>query len=609
MEAQVKLIKDTYRRAGLDISETGYVEAHMTGTSTGDLIEAEALAKTFGQSRPVDDPIIVGSVKTNIGHAEPVSGLAAIIKTSFALRDGVIPQNMNYQIPNKNIPLEEWHLRVPTALTPWPSNKPFRASLNNFGYGGSNAHIILERAPEKIIRANTSPDEQRNFIFLLSAKDTVAAKTMVNDFASHVRKSIDTGLPVSMQDLAYTCASRRSLLPWVVAVSARNLAGLCDQWESPVTKAVNSARKPVKRLGFVFNGQGAQWFAMARELISAYPLFNKQIHKADQILKEYGAEWSLYEVLMQSEKSTRINEVDISQPSTVAIQLCLVDLLKAWSIVPAAVTSHSSGEIAAAYTVRALTFKEALGVIFYRGQLAKELEQDSSFRGGMAAVGLGPADVKKYITNTETASHVVIACVNSPDSVTLSGELEALDAVVAQLDKDGIFARKLKVPLAYHSHQMLKISKQYTAFLSAILPEKARDWESILFFSPVTGEQVTSAKDLSPSHWARNLTSPVLFSQAFENMCYGPDGTTNVDMIIEIGAHSTLSGPIRQIQKAKSTEIPYVTCLKRSVDAVETMQELACEIMGRGYPVSLESINFPSENEQQIATFIPDLPT
>ena len=256
-----------------------------------------------------------------------------------------------------------------------------------------------------------------------------------------------------------------------------------------------------------------------------------------------------------------------------------------------------------------MTFKEALGVIFYRGQLAIQLQKESSVQGGMAAVGLGAEGVEKYIANITSNGRVLVACINSPSSVTLSGDLEALNEVVARLEADGIFARKLKVPLAYHSHHMARISKEYTKCLTAILPEKANSWDGVLFSSPVTGGIVTSAEVLSPSHWARNLTSPVLFSQALESMCFNSDDSTNVDMILEIGAHSTLAGPIRQVLKARGAELPYVSCLKRSVDAVETMQELACELLSRDYPVTLAPINFPLGQDLNTNVFVTDLPT
>lgn len=320
---------------------------------------------------------------------------------------------------------------------------------------------------------------------------------------------------------------------------------------------------------------------------------------------------------MRDEHSTRVAEINLSQPMSVAVQLCLVDLLQSWAITPSAVTSHSSGEIAAAYAVRALSFKEALGVAYYRGELARKHQKLSSLAGGMLAAGVGPESAEQYIADV-TGGRVVVACVNSPNSVTLSGDLAALDEVASRLERDGVFAKKLKVPLAYHSHHMAHMAQEYTDRLRAILPVPAgTSWNGTLFSSPVTGEVVTSAKALSPEHWTRNLTSPVLFSQAFENMCFGPNplesssGSSmkgpNVDLIIEIGAHSTLSGPIRQILKARSVEMPYLSCLKRPVDAVETMQELVCELLRRGYPVALESVNSPLGEEKH--TFVHDLPT
>lgn len=169
-----------------------------------------------------------------------------------------------------------------------------------------------------------------------------------------------------------------------------------------------------------------------------------------------------------------------------------------------------------------------------------------------------------------------MACVNSPSSVTLSGDLAALDEVASRLEKDGIFARELKVPMAYHSHHMSRISQEYTDRLQAILPMPKKAWGDVaMFVSPVTGDKITSPNTLAPNHWARNMTHPVPFSQAFSNMCFR-EGSLNVDLVVEIGAHSTLAGPIRQILKARNVELPYVSCLKRPVDAVETMQDLAC---------------------------------
>ncbi|KAK3944449.1 hypothetical protein QBC46DRAFT_350516 [Diplogelasinospora grovesii] len=651
LEAQVQLIQDVYRRAGLNPADTGYVEAHMTGTPTADPIEAEALARTFGQGRGAEDPVLVGSVKPNIGHTEPVSGLAAIIKTIFVLQQGVIPPNVNYEKTNPKIPLAEWRLKVPTALTPWPAGKLRRASVNNFGYGGTNAHVILEAAPAAsgrlflkgadgamngilsnkvngrshgatngttngtangagILNGSSRPAEEegRSLVYIVSAKDSVAAQQMNKNLAEYIRETTGLGKEPSPIDLAFTLAERRSRFPWVTAVRAKGLMELADRLDEPDLKASRATKKP--RLGFVFNGQGAQWYAMGRELIGGYPVFRRSLLTADQILTDYGATWSLHEELLRDEKTTRVHDIALSQPLSVALQLCLVDLLASWGITPSAVASHSSGEIAAAYAVGALTFQQALGVVYFRGELAQMHHERASVVGGMLAVGLSAEAAAAYVGDT-TEGTVVVACHNSPDSVTLSGDMAAIDQVAARLTQDGIFARKLNVPLAYHSHHMVAMAQDYTDWLRAIVPPPA-SWNGALFASPVTGDIVTSPKVLAAEHFVSNLVSPVLFAQAFEQMCFGTvtcDGSTrpaeqqaNVDMIVEIGVHGTLSGPIRQILRDR--RMPYVSCLKRYSHAVQTVQDAVCALLAHGYPVSLAVVNGHDHG-----TYVPGLPT
>ncbi|KAK1988400.1 type I polyketide synthase [Colletotrichum cereale] len=609
VDAQVQLIRDCYRRAGLDPSQTGYIEAHMTGTQVGDLAEAEALAQTFGSDRRAagfEDPVLVGSVKTNIGHTEPVSGLAAIIKAAFAMRNKKVPGNLNYAVGNPKINLGEWNLIVPTTLTAWPKDKPLRVSINNFGYGGANSHVILEGAPLDAVNANKNghaedDDEHHepaaSRVFILSARDAETTKKMASGLAAHLRHLIDTGTDLSLDDLAYTLAERRSRLGSVAAVKARTLNQLLDGLEGSLRVHQTASKMP--RLGFVFNGQGAQWHAMGRELMGAYPVFAEAITDADEILRSYGAEWSLKEELLRDAKSTRVSEIDLSQPLTVALQLCLVQLLRSWNIHPQAVVSHSSGEVAAAYTVGALSFREALGVVYYRGKLVRKYSKLFPQAGGMLAAGIAPGHVGKYTTNTSAGGRVVVACVNSPESVTLSGDLEDLNEVAARMEADGLFVRKLKVPMAYHSHHMLPMAAEYTELLRGFLPTEPSWAGDIIFASPVTGVLVDSPAFLTPEHWTRNLTSPVLFNDAFEAV------SKMVDAVVEIGPHSTLSGPIRQI--LKGNKLPYVSCLKRPVDAVETMQDLASELLGLGYPVLLRAVNGASPATK--LRFLPDLPT
>lgn len=599
IEAQIKLIEKCYSRAGLSLSDTGYVEAHMTGTPVGDLAEATALSQTFGRARKPGDPMYVGSVKTNVGHTEPVSGLAGIIKAIYAMNNRIIPPNMNYETPSPKIPLEKWNLAVPTSSIPWPKDKALRASINNFGYGGANSHVILEAAPVSAPRFE-SDEPAKSRIFILSAKDQVAIKGMIGNLGTYVKALQDDK---SLGAIAYTLSERRSRYPWLAAVRAKTRTELLERLNQSSLKGMYVSKKP--RLGFVLNGQGAQWHAMGRELITAYPVFGDAVHRADAILKDYGASWSLHEELLRDAKTTRVGQMHLSQPVTVALQLCLLDLLKSWGIEPAALSSHSSGEIAAAYAVGVLSFAEALGAAFYRGDIPSRSEELSKVSGGMLAAGLSRVEVAKYLTDTESG-RVVVACVNSPDSVTISGDIQAIDEVEARLTKEGVFARKLKVPLAYHSHHMQLLAKEYGDMLrETIASQPGETWISkYRYASPVTGDIVRSADTVDPEYFVHNLTNPVLFSGAFEKMCFEEDGSAQVDVIVEIGAHGTLGGPIRQILKGR--EIPYVSTLSRNVNAVETMQDLAAELLERGVDVSLAAVNSPLGDKYD---FKHDLPT
>ncbi|KAI1291378.1 polyketide synthase [Xylaria venustula] len=609
LEAQVDLIKQCYKRAALDLADTGYVEAHMTGIDIGDLTEAEAFAKTFGRARTESDPVVVGSVKTNIGHTEPVSGLAAIIKAIWALKNRQIPQSLYTERINPGIPLKEWNLIVPSTLTPWPKDKAIRASIHSYGsIGGTNAHVILEAVPESAGKSSghaSLSNTQRSRIFILSANDPLSLKGYSKDLAAHIR-AVSSNEEEYLKDLAFTLSERRSRFPHIATVRAKSISELADRLEKISAKSTYVAPgKP--RLGFVFNGQGAQWHAMGRELVAAYPIYAASVQRADEILRGYGSSWSLQEELVRDAQTTRVSDIDKSQAVTVALQLCLVDLLQSWGITAAAVTSHSSGEIAAGYVFGALTFAEALGVAFFRDSIAFHNEALQKVTGGMAAVGLGPEESAKYLSNTPEG-RVVVACINSPGSVTLAGDMKALDVVEKRIQADGIFARKLRVPLAYHSHHMALFAQEYLDCLRSILPHKPplRLPGSLpRYTSPVTGTHVTSTTDLDPEYWVRNLTAPVLFNQSFDKMCFAEDGTLEVDAIIEVGPHGALAGPITQILSARNQKLPYVSCLTRGIDAVETLQTLVCELIKWQYPVSLPSINSPLGESHALVHDLP----
>ena len=322
----------------------------------------------------------------------------------------------------------------------------------------------------------------------------------------------------------------------------------------------------------------------------------------------------LPEELSRDKKSSRIDEPRLSQPMCVALQLCLVKLLESWNIVPSAVTSHSSGEIAAAYAAGALTFSEALGIVYFRGALTEKYQKSSATRGAMLAAGLGPQEASAYIQRIGTA-RIVVACINSASSVTLSGDIDAIEEVEQMLTDDSKFARKLKVSSAYHSHHMIPMAAEYLQCLQEVITPRKR-WSGITYSSPVSGKVVEDPGSLGPENWVQNLTQPVLFSSALESMCLpsvATDGRTQsdaLDILLEIGPHGALAGPIRQIltvPSLKDRSIAYASCLTRGEDAIRNMQNMACSLICKGYPVDLDAVNFPVGNEN--LRVLADLPS
>ena len=460
------------------------------------------------------------------------------------------------------------------------------------------------------LHVNGSPDLDQ-YIFVLSGKDERAAKAMISRFTQYLSTWNGLQDPGFLKHIAFTLAQRRTRFPWVVATSAVSSSELIAALESKQCKPNHASTVP--RIGFVFNGQGAQWHAMGRELLTAYPVFREAILQADRCIHEFGAAWSVMEELSRDAKATRVNESMISLPLCTAIQLSLVRLLRDWGIRPAAVTSHSSGEAAAAYVAGALDFKEALATSYFRGILTTRYQKSLQLNGRMLAVGLGVDEVQPYLANIE-AGKIVVACINSPSSITVSGDMEGIEQMEKALVAKRIFARKLKVGVAYHSHHMEPQRKDYLTILQQHLKEKGA-LHDVRYSSPVTGRTVFSAKELGPQNWVNNMVRPVLFAQSLRSMCIDPElvgAEKLVETLCELGPHSALAGPIRQtlnLPELKKHGISYMSCLERGVNAVDTMQTLVCSLLTKGYPVDLTKVNFPHGNTKlEVLSNLPSYP-
>ncbi|KAI0881953.1 putative polyketide synthase [Annulohypoxylon maeteangense] len=665
--AQVELMRECYRRAGLDPRGTQYFEAHGTGTPAGDPIEAGAMAAIFSGGEGRDNEanyLRIGSVKTNIGHTEAASGLAAMVKGVLCLEKGLIPPSVNYETPNPKLKLKEWRLKVATAMEPWPESLvdgPRRLSVNNFGYGGSNAHVILESADPwtstpglDVVPTNgngngyTNGNNHTNTadnskVLILSARDERGCQQAVSDLKAYLEKHRSLSYKASeelLRNLSYTLGERRTLFQWVsahqVCLEKDGESALDAAIQLLDTSRFKPSRRPSDRprIGMVFTGQGAQWYAMGRELLTSYPVFRRSIEAAEAHLRALGADWSLLEELQRDPKTTRVHATEISIPVCVALQIALVSLLESWGITPTAVTSHSSGEISAAFAMGALTHRQAMATAYYRAVLAADetLRPAGAAKGSMAAVGLGVEEVQTYLNRLKKENgKAVVACVNSPQSVTISGDAPAVQELEELCKQDGVFARRLKVQQAYHSHHMDPFADTYRERLriemardvaqhgKRNLQETEKKESTVIFSSAVTGGRVTDIKQIaSPDHWVGSLVQPVEFVDAFIDMVLGdlddPTGRS-VDVLLEVGPHTALGGPIREIlslPEFEGIELPYWGTLVRDEHAGDSMRSAAINLFREGHPLAMSEINFPvstyDDEGPRVLTNLPSYP-
>ncbi|KAL2845909.1 hypothetical protein BJY01DRAFT_177125 [Aspergillus pseudoustus] len=604
--AQKEAIIRAYRQAKLDLY-ADYVEAHGTGTKVGDPIEASAIASALSQRRTSSRPLPMGSIKGNIGHTESAAGLAGLIKSVLMLEHGLIPPQVNYETTNPDIPLDEWNLRIPVQLE---RQSLRRISLNSFGYGGTNAHVIIDAAGDAISsfgRPSLSNSlhltyhSEKPRVFMVSGASEKACQRQCARLARYIiSKHLNSINPDAvLARLAYTL-SKQSVHAFRVAFVASDLDDLVTQLNTAAHSPVPRREKMSQsRIALVFSGQGAQYAEMGRDLLKSYPSFVRSLEHARQQLARLGCRWDILSELCRPKADSRVNEPEFSQPLCTAIQLALVDVLNEFGVLPSAVLGHSSGEIAAAYAAGAVSFKDAITIAYHRGRLAGELVAGNTSPGAMIAVGAAPDVAEKHI-NTIGSAHgrMRVACFNSPSSVTVSGDVAAIDRLKELLDGEGVFNRKLMTHgAAYHSHQMKIMEDKYTAALKTL---RARPTStSVRMFSSVTSKELDENTILDGQYWVQNLVSPVLFSQALKAMCEQEYNGQPLDTIVEVGPHSQLEGPVNQILKTISGphgQVSYTNTLKRGKDAETSLLRCLGFLVIKNGSVRLRDLNKDSKD-------------
>lgn len=582
--AHARLIRRAYQSGGLsDPSETPFVEVHGTGTRTGDPLEVKAIAEVFGNLRDT----YIGGVKPNVGHSESASGITSIIKAVLSLEKRTIPPQANFSTPNPEIPFKEARLVVPLEPTPWPAGRPERISVNSFGISGANAHAVVESAAmhgyktqDNKLNGNHNADFPK--LLLISATNANSLKQrfeLVQNYASEH--------PDRIRDLAYTLDCRRDHL------SHRGFFVSNGYVSSELV--TGDRNKVAPKVTLVFTGQGAQSPAMGKELFNGFPNFRDDIvHLATSLQQlPHPPSWNLLDELLKEGPESRVNMPEFSQPLCTAIQIALVNMLRTLDLVPDAVVGHSSGEIAAAYAAGALSAEDAMATAYYRGLTTTK----SASRGTMAAVGISRVEAALYLENG-----AVVACDNSPQSATLSGDEGAINSTIEAIKSDdpNIFIRRLKTDgMAYHSHHMADIGPIYEQYLQDVITAET---PKINFFSSVTGNLLAD-QNLGSRYWRQNLESQVRFFPAIK-AAINVGGSNH--LFLEVGPHSALAGPLRQIFQSSSSKarLSYCPSLARGKNAQESILEMCGQLFLQAIPLDFQVL---TPNAQTLTT-LPNYP-
>ncbi|WP_422724171.1 type I polyketide synthase [Kitasatospora purpeofusca] len=578
--SQQRVIRAALADAGLTASEVDVVEAHGTGTTLGDPIEAQALLATYGQDRPADRPLLVGSLKSNLGHAQAASGVAGVIKTVLSMHHGQVPRTLHVGRPSGHVDWTRGALALATEQQPWPSHgRPFRAGVSSFGLSGTNVHTILEHTP---LEDDGRPAERTPLPavpWLLSAKSPQALRFQ----ADRLRRHLDGGPEPDPRDIGSALHARTAFEYRKALIGDRDqLRTLLGQVADDDSGAWDGGRPVDGRSVLVFPGQGSQWVGMAAELLAGSEVFAGRMAECGRALAPY-TDWSLTEALGSE---ALLSRVDVVQPVLWAVMVSLAEVWRSFGVVPDAVVGHSQGEIAAACVAGGLSLEDGARVVALRSRAIKVL----AGRGGMASLPLPVDVVRERIASW--AGRLSVAAVNGPSSTVVSGDADAVVELVDALVGEGVRARLIEVDYASHSAHVEEIRERLLADLEGITPLSA----PVPFFSTVTGDWLDT-KALDAEYWYRNLRQTVEFGTATETLL-----GEGFRFFVESSPHAVLGVAVGESVEAAGVDAAVLGTLRRGEGGVEQVLRAVGRAWESGLAVDWSGA-FPGARRVELPTY------
>ncbi|WP_455712135.1 type I polyketide synthase [Streptomyces canus] len=569
--SQQRVIRAALANAGLSPADVDSVEGHGTGTTLGDPIEAQALLATYGRKRDAARPLWLGSLKSNIGHAQSAAGVAGIIKMVEAIRHGVLPRTLHLDQPSSKVDWESGAVELLTESRDWPElDRPRRAAVSSFGVSGTNAHVIIEQAPE---RTDPAPDVRPSVVpWLVSAKSRAALRAQAE------RLTTVTGDPLTVaRGLAFHRARLDHRAVVVGATSGDLATGLTALAEGVSADVLVTGTADVDgKTAFVFPGQGHQWAGMGARLLDTEPVFAEAMSECAQALSAY-VDWDLLDVIRQAEGAPGLERVDVVQPASFAVMVSLARLWQHHGIQPDAVIGHSQGEIAAAHIAGALSLDDAARIVTLRSQAIGE---HLAGLGGMMSLPIPLEQAQDRIS--EYHGRIEIAAVNGPSSTVVAGDADALDDLYETANEAGIRARKIPVDYASHTSHVERIEAELADLLAELTPEAP----TIPMYSTYKATWLDETTELNGAYWYDNLRHQVRFADSITALIH--DGYR---AFIEVSAHPVLTTPVTQSTEGRpGSPSVVVGTLRRGDDTPTRLLTSLAELYVRGVDVDWRAV-------------------